>query len=168
MAALELKKISSNILSIFSFITTFMFLVGSISNIYGLNGRSMVGYGPCDLSEIPWLQNICFSFISGFIMALLCYKIDKDSKKSKKSNGEEFIIPRMKFQNLARAIFFFSSLIFAFFFLFIIREYLKGDLEISFLQFCVTKIPWISILASSLIYGIVLSIGFYNPSNPHL
>ena len=83
-----------------------------------------------------------------------------------KAKGRSITIPRIKFKNFATAVLFFTILFFSFIFLFVIREYntkmaaLDYVFRITFWQYCSTNIPWIEILATSLIFGIILAIGF--------
>ena len=142
------------IFSVMPFVLNFI-----LGRMYGGMTKTLKTLGPCDLNEIPWMRDVLASIIIGVIFSLFAYIADKEMEKSKKSIGIDSY-PRMKFDNFGTAILFFSLLFFGFIFLFAIREYFKRSLGITFFQFCSTQVPWLEILATSIIFGTILAIGF--------
>ena len=105
------------------------------------------------------MEDVIFSIAVGGVLSLFVFIDDRVMSKGNKSKGLGSF-PRMKFDNFWTAILFFSSLFFGFIFLFAIREYFKRSLGITFFQFCSTQVPWLEILATSIIFGTILAIGF--------
>lgn len=153
--------LNKNALSVFAVTSTLQFIGIFVSRVYGI-GRLLTRYGPCNLNEIPWLKEIIASIIIGAFCGWIGYKLDK----AEKAQGKETHIPRIKFQNFGLAILFFTSLFFGFIFIFVIREYNEYSLEISYMfrktfwQYCAVEIPWPEIVVTSLIFGVILAIGF--------
>jgi hypothetical protein len=156
-----MKHISENALSFFAFVATVQFMSIFIQRIYNL-GRLSIRYGPCNLNEILWLKEIIISILIGLICGWIANMMDK----AEKAQGKELHIPRIKFKNFATAILFFTTLFFGFIFIFVVREYNEYAAQVTymfqrtFMQYCATNIPWIEIVATSLIFGIILAIGF--------
>lgn len=61
-----MKHISENALSFFAFVATVQFMSIIIQRIYNL-GRLSIRYGPCNLNEILWLEEIIISILIGLI-----------------------------------------------------------------------------------------------------
>ena len=158
---------NNNALSGFAIISTGQFIDIFIARIYNL-GRLTVRYGPCDLCEIPWQKEIMASILIGLFCGWIVYMLDK----AEKAKGKNFTIPRIKFRNFGIAILFFTILFFGFIFIFVVREYNEKMSEISYIfrktlwQYCSTNIPWPEIVATSLIFGIILAIGFSTTEKP--
>ena len=158
---------NNNALSGFAIISSGQFIDIFIARIYNL-GRLSVRYGPCDLNEIPWQTERLASILIGLFLGWIVYMLDK----AEKAKGKNFTIPRIKFRNFGLAILFFSILFFGFIFIFVVREYNEKMAGISYMfrktlwQYCSTNIPWPEIVATSLIFGIILAIGFSTTEKP--
>ena len=156
-----MKRISKNTISVFSFVSTLQFIAIFVNRVYG-TGRLLTRYGPCNLNEIPWLKEIIASIVVGLLCGCIGYILDKVEK----AQGKVTHIPRIKFKKIVTAILFFTTLFFVFIFVFIIREYNEYLSNISYMfqktfwQYCAAYIPWIEIVATSLIFGIILAMGF--------
>ena len=150
------------VLAGFSLGTTLSFIIGFIRRIYGGMTRSVVFIGPDKLCEIPWIRYTIMAIAVGVMSGICFYEMEQVERKK----GRETHIPRMKFKNFSTAILFFTTLFFSFFFIFVIREYNEYISNIAymfrktFLQYCATNIPWLEILVTSLILGIILAVGF--------
>ena len=146
----------------FSFFASFCFITKFVEHIYGTITRRLVSIGPDKLIDIPWMRETIIAIIVGFFVGLVFYKIEI----AEKAQGKVTHIPQMKFPNFFSAILFFAALFFCFIFIFVIREYNEYSSEITYLlretfwQYCATNIPWLEILATSLIFGIILAVGF--------
>lgn len=147
----------------FSLGTTLSFIFGFIRCIYGGMTRSVVFVGPDKLCKIPWMRYTIMAIAVGVIFGICFNEMEKvERKKGKKISA----IPRIKFKNFATAILFFTTLFFGFIFIFVVREYNEYAAQVTymfqrtFMQYCATNIPWIEIVATSLIFGIILAIGF--------
>lgn len=147
----------------FSLGTTLSFIFGFIRCIYGGMTRSVVFVGPDKLCEIPWMRYTIMAIAVGVIFGICFNEMEKvERKKGKKISA----IPRIKFKNFATAILFFTTLFFGFIFIFVVREYNEYAAQVTymfqrtFMQYCATNIPWIEILTTSLIFGIILAMGF--------
>ena len=157
-----MNKINNTALSGFSLGTTICFLFKFVRRIYGDITRRIVYVGPDNLNEIPWIRDSILAIIAGCIIGWIIYKIDK----AEKAKGNNITIPRIKFKNFGIAILFFTILFFGFIFIFVVREYNEKMSEISYIfrktfwHFCSTQVPWPEIVATSLIFGIILAIGF--------
>ena len=156
-------KKNNIILTGFALGTTLSFIFGFIRSIYGGMTRSVVFVGPDKLCEIPWMRYTIMAIAVGVIFGICFNEMEKvERKKGKKISA----IPRIKFKNFATAILFFTTLFFGFIFIFVVREYNEYAAQVTymfqrtFMQYCATNIPWIEILATSLIFGIILAIGF--------
>ena len=156
-----MKILTKSALTGFAMVTTIQFIGILIYRVYGFV-RWGVGGGPCALSEIQWLKEILVSIIIGLISGWIIGK----SEYAKKAKGMETIDLCINFKNFAVAILTFTVLFFGVMFLFVIREYYEYISGISYMfrktfwQYCGTQIPWLEILVTSLIFGIILSIGF--------
>jgi len=156
-----MKRINKNILSVFSYASTLQFIGIFVDRVYGI-GRLLTRYGPCNLNEIPWLKEIITSIAIGLLCGWVGYMLDK----AEKAQGKETHIPRIRFKNFVTAIVFFTTLFFCFIFIFVIREYNEYTSNIAYMfqktfwQYCTTYIPWLKIVATSLIFGIILAMGF--------
>ncbi len=156
-----MKRISKDTLSVFSFASTLQFIGIFVNRVYG-TGRLLTRYGPCNLNEIPWLKEIIASIVIGLLCGWIGYMLDK----AEKADRRETHIPRIKFKKFSTAILFFTTLFFGFIFIFIIREYNEYAEQVTYMfkqtfwQYCATYIPWLKIVATSLIFGIILAIGF--------
>ena len=152
-----MKKLNERVLSGFSFTATGQFIYLFINRVYGI-GRLTSRYGPCRLSEISWLKEIMASIVIGLICGWIVYHLEKADKETH--------IPRIKFKNFGMAIISFSILFFGFIFIFVIREYNVYSQQVTYMfrrtfwQYCSAQIPWVEIVATSLIFGIILAIGF--------
>ena len=156
-------KVDNCALSVFSFVTTLEYLgILICGRIYGLHRWDSSSYGPNDLSDIPWMIDSVQAIISG----LLAYWIVFELHKADKAKGKVTRIPRMKFKNFGSAILFFSTLFFGFISLFAIREYNEKMSQVSYMfrktfwQYCSAEVPIWEILATSVIFGTILAIGF--------
>lgn len=147
------------VVQLFSFVTAMVFTVNFIGRIYGLVTRNLISLGPCILSKIPWFEDIIFSLIIGIVVSIVVF-IDKMVTKKYSQSKRIESLPVVKFNDFVTAIMFFSMLFFCLIFVFVIREYYKRELGITFIQFCDTQVPWLEIFATSLIFGIILAIGF--------
>lgn len=157
-----MKKLGKNVYSGFSFVATIKFLGTFIGRIYGTVTRSLHFLGPDKLREISWMKDSIVAIICGIIVGWVFYKLDI----AEKAQGKETRIPRMKFKNFGSAILFFSTLFFGFISLFAIREYNEKMSQISYMfrktfwQYCSAEVPIWEILATSIIFGTILAIGF--------
>lgn len=157
-------RLDKSALTGFSIISTFDFIGGFVCvRMYGLHGWGSTNYAPCILSEVPWMMDSLQAILIGLIAYLVVYEANKVEKaKGKKVPS----IPRVRFRNFYTAILFFAALFFCFIFIFVIREYNEYSSEITYMlretfwQYCATNIPWLEILATSLIFGIILAVGF--------
>ena len=104
--------------------------------------------------------------MASIIIGLVCGRIIYNFEKADKANGKETHIPRIKFKNFGLAIMSFSILFFGFIFIFVNREYNVYSQQVTYMfrrtfwQYCSAQIPWVEIVATSLIFGIILAIGF--------
>ena len=159
---------NKNALSGFSLGASICFLFNFVRRIYGDITRRIVYIGPDNLNEIPWMRDSILAIIVGCIIGWIVYKIDK----AEKVKGNNYTIPRIKFRNFGLAILFFSILFFGFIFIFVVREYNEKMAGISYMfrktlwQYCSTNVPWPEIVATSLIFGIILAIGFSTTEKP--
>lgn len=159
-----MKKISNNVISGFSFGSTLCYCLSFIVRIYGTITRRLVYIGPDKLCEISWIKDSIIAIGWGALIGICFYEMEK----SEKARGKELYIPRIKFKNFATAILFYTTLFFGFLFIFVIREYNEYAAHAtymfrkSFWQYCSTCIPWLEMLTTSLIFGIILAIGFSN------
>lgn len=157
-----MKDLSETVSSGFSLGAVLVFCSHFVCRIYGVMTRRIVFVGPDKLCEIPWIQELIIAIVSGIIFGICFYEMEKVEKRK----GKEVHIPRIKFKNFGLAILSFSILFFGFIFIFVIREYHVRMAEVSymfrktFLQFCSTHIPWLEIVVTSLIFGIILALGF--------
>lgn len=157
-----MKKISNNVISGFSFGSTICYCLTFIVRIYGTITRRLVYIGPDKLYEISWIKDSIIAIGWGVLIGICFYEMEK----SEKVRGKELHIPRIKFKNFATAILFYTTLFFGFLFIFVIREYNEYSTQITymfrktFLQYCSTQIPWLEMVATSLIFGTILAIGF--------
>ena len=156
-----MKIFNKTALSFFSATATIQFVSIFIDRVYGI-GRILTRYGPCNLNEIPWLDEIKTSIFVGLAGGLVGYLLDK----AEKEQGKETVIPRMRFKHFATAILFFSVLLFGFIFIFVIREYNEYTTQVTYMfvktfwQYCSAQIPWLEIVATSLLFGVILALGF--------
>ena len=155
-------KLGNAVYASFSFFTTFCFITKFMEYIYGTITRRLVSIGPGKLSEIPWTRETIIAIVVGLCVGLVFYKIDIAERKQ----GKVTHIPRMRFPNFFSAILFFSTLFFGFISLFAIREYNEKMSHVSYMfkktfwQYCSTNVPLLEMLATSVIFGIILAIGF--------
>lgn len=152
------------VLAGFSLGSTLSFILGFIRSIYGGMTRSIVFIGPDKLCEIPWIRYTIMAIAVGVISGVCFYEMEKiENQKGKKVH-----IPRIKFNNFVSAILLFSTLFFSFLFIFVIREYNEYSTQVTYMyrktfwQYCSTQIPWPEIVATTVIFGIILAIGFSN------
>lgn len=157
-----MKKISNNVISGFSFGSTLCYCLSFIVRIYGTITRRLVYIGPDKLYEISWIKDSIIAIGWGALIGICFYEMEK----SEKARGKELYIPRIKFKNFATAILFYTTLFFGFLFIFVIREYNEYAAHAtymfrkSFWQYCAVEIPWPEIVITSLIFGVILAIGF--------
>ena len=150
------------VLAGFSLGTTLSFICGFIRRIYGGMTRSVVFIGPDKLDDIPWIRCTIMAIAVGVMFGICFYEMEQVERRK----GRETHIPRMKFRNFYTAILLYAALFFCFIFIFVIREYNEYSSEITYMlretfwQYCATNIPWLEILATSLIFGIILAVGF--------
>ena len=150
-----------NALTGFAMVATIQFIGILIYRVFGFFMWG-VGGGPCTLNEIHWLKEILASIIIGLISGWIIGK----AEFVKKAKGIETIDLRINFKNFAVAILTFTVLFFGVIFLFVIREYYVYTSEVAYLfrrtfwQYCSTQIPWPEILLTSLLFGIILAMGF--------
>lgn len=150
------------VLAGFSLGATLSFILGFIRSIYGGMTRSIVFIGPDKLCDIPWIRYSIMAIAVGVVFGICFYEMEQvERKKGKKTH-----IPRIKFKNFGIAILFFTTLFFGFIFIFIIREYNEYAEQVTYMfkqtfwQYCSNHIPWLEIVATSLIFGIILAMGF--------
>ena len=152
-----MKMSTQSALTGFSLVATIQFIGILIYKVYGFV-RWGVGSGSCTLNEIQWLKEILASIIIGLISGWIIGELVKKE--------EETMNLRIKFKNFGVAILFFTMLFLGVMLLFVIREYYVYASEISYMfrktfgQYCCTQIPWYEILATSLIFGVILALGF--------
>lgn len=79
-----MKHISENALSFFAFVATVQFMSIFTQRIYNL-GRLSIRYGPCNLNEILWLEEIIKSILIGLICGWIANMMDK----AQKAQGKE-------------------------------------------------------------------------------
>jgi hypothetical protein len=157
-----MKNNTKAILSGFSLGATIVFFLRFFCRIYGAMTRRLVFIGPDHLSEIPWLQDSFCAIAAGIVFGICFYELERVET----GKGKEVHIPRIKFKNFGIAILFFTMLFLGVMLLFVIREYYVYASEISYMfrktfwQYCYTQIPWYEILATSLIFGVILALGF--------
>jgi hypothetical protein len=162
------RFIASVILTGFSLGATLSFIFGFIRCVYGGMTRSVVFVGPDKLCEIPWMRYTIMAIAVGVIFGICFNEMEKvERKKGKKISA----IPRIKFKNFATAILFFTTLFFGFIFIFVIREYNEYAMQATYMfrktfwQYCATAIPWLEIVVTSLLFGIILTLGFGEKSD---
>jgi len=158
--------LNQNALSGFSLGATLFFCLNFIRHIYGAVTMRIVYIGPNNLNEISWIKESLLAMIVGVFLGWFFYKLDVADK----AKGKHITIPRIKFKNFWLAVLFFTLLFFGFIFIFIIREYNVKMAEISYMfrqtfwQYCAGNIPWPEIVATSIIFGIILAVGLSKSS----
>lgn len=150
------------VLAGFSLGSTLSFILGFISSIYGGMTRSIVFFGPDKLCEIPWIRYTIMAIAVGVLFGICFYEMEQVERKK----GKEIRFHTIKFKNFGVAILFFATLFFGFIFIFVIREYNEYAAQATYMfrktfwQYCSIQIPWPEMVATSLIFGIILAIGF--------
>ena len=159
----KMKKLSDTTLSGFSFGATLGIIDRLIKRKFDIvSWVSLQSYGPTDLNDIPWMKDTLISIAFGLVVGWIVYMIDKEEK----AKGKNPQIPRIEFQHFGTAILFFTILFLGFLFIFVVCEYNEKMLgieymfRVSFWEFCCTQVPWLEILVTSIIFGIILAIGF--------
>lgn len=150
------------VLAGFSLGATLSFIFGFIRCIYGGMTRSVAFIGPDKLCEIPWIRYTLMALAVGVMFGICFYEM----ARLEREKGKEIHLPKFKFKNFGVAILFFTTLFFGFIFIFVIREYKEYAMQATYMfretfwQYCSDQIPWLEIVATSLFFGIVQTIGF--------
>ena len=150
------------VLAGFSLGTTLSFIFGFIRCIYGGMTRNVIFVGPDKLCEIPWMRYTIMAIAVGVMFGICFYEMEQVER----GKGKEIHLPKIKFQNFGVAVLFFTTLFFGFIFIFVIREYNEYAMPATYMfrktfwQYCSAEVPIWEILATSLIFGTILAIGF--------
>ena len=161
MKANRLHRIN---VTFFSIATTFWFVDHFINYTFAIRTSPGFSYGPYYLSEINWSLDTIYAFIVGCLLTWLVYLVEEIDRK----HGNHLSLPKLfKFKSPGFGWSFVIStlLLLVFFFIIAVREYYIRNLDITFVQFCMTMIPLRDILRTSVVFGIILAAGFFTPSN---
>ena len=166
MKLLNMKRCHNINLTFFSGFTIFWFVHTFIMHTFALYQRGIGSVGPYNLNEISWSIDTIEAIIAGVIFTMIASLFEKNKVKTVFNKKNTNMLPKRKyiFKNVYIAILTYTSLFMTFILLIAYREYRLRDLEVTLLQFCRTEIPWIDIIWTSLVLGIIMSMGFYRSS----